>query len=300
MFKGAYISRVDYGTHPTGRSPLRRFLTLARRGAVALAVVVGCRLAGRGESQEVRSLADQMIPGRIGRPGLAYDIVWRLYVPPSYDASRSYPLLLFLHGSGALGNDNRRQVAPELARLNARLQANEPAFVLAPQCPEGHKWVTGAHKAPHLNFSQIDRPESDALKLALFLLDEIEAKYSIDRDRIYVTGHSSGAAGTWDIVSRRALDRFAAAVPVTGLGDPSRAATIAKLPIWVFHGAKDDVVPPDDDRRLYAALQSAGADVRYTEFPDANHNSWDAAYATPELWPWLFAQRRNAADARQR
>jgi predicted peptidase len=90
--------------------------------------------------------------------------------------------------------------------------------------------------------------------------------------------------------------------PLAGESDPyaTLARRLRHLPMWIFHGAKDDVVPPDDDRRLYAALQSAGADVRYTEFPDANHNSWDAAYATPELWPWLFAQRRNAADARQR
>jgi predicted peptidase len=274
---------------------VRRILALARRGVVALAVVMGCRLSGRGESQDARALADQMIGGRIGRPGLAYDIVWRLYVPPSYDASRKYPLLLFLHGSGALGDDNRRQIAPELARLHARIQAEEPVFLLAPQCPEGHKWVTGAQTAPHLNFSQKDRPESDALKLALFLLDEIEQKYSIDRDRIYVTGHSSGAAGTWDIVSRRAHDRFAAAVPVTGLGDPSRAPAIQKLPIWVFHGAKDPISPPDNAREMVAALRRLGSSIRYTEYSELGHDTLSRAYAEPELIAWLLAQRRPPA-----
>jgi predicted peptidase len=129
-----------------------------------------------------------------------------------------------------------------------------------------------------------------------------------------------GGYGTWELALMEP-QRFAALVPICGAllppreerlnlfvtplaGEPDPYATLARrlrhLPMWLFHGAKDDVVPPDDDRRIYAALQSAGADVRYTEFPDANHNSWDAAYATPELWPWLFAQRRNAADARQR
>jgi predicted peptidase len=64
------------------------------------------------------------------------------------------------------------------------------------------------------------------------------------------------------------------------------------MPMWIFHGAKDDLVPPQGDRRTFAALQAAGADVRYTEFPEANHNAWDPAYAEPALWTWLFAQRR--------
>ena len=120
--------------------------------------------------------------------------------------------------------------------------------MLAPQCPEVDKWVTGARTAPHLNFSQKDRAESDSIKLVLHLLDELEQKYSLDADRIYVTGHSSGAAGTWDIVSRRALDRLAAAIPVTGTNDPSRAFAIAKLPLWVFHGAKDEISPVQNAR----------------------------------------------------
>jgi predicted peptidase len=273
-------------------SPRQRLVALARRATFAIAVLAGCRLAGRGDSQEVRALTDQMIAGSIGKSGLAYDIVYRLYVPPSYEASRKYPLLLFLHGSGALGNDNRRQILPELAQLNSRIQAQEPVFLLAPQCPAEDKWVTGAHEAPHLNFSQETRPESDALKLVLFLLDELERKYSIDPDRIYVTGHSSGAAGTWDIISRRAHERFAAAIPVTGPGDPSRASTIATLPIWAFHGARDQISPAENSRQLVAALRALGSSVRYTEYTDIGHDTLGRAYREPELVPWLLAQRR--------
>ena len=273
-------------------------MAIGRRATVALALLAGCRLGGRGESQAARELTDQMIAGRIGRPGLAVDIVYRLYVPPGYDASRKYPLLLFLHGSGALGDDNRRQVAPELAQLNARVQAQEPAFLLAPQCPSGHKWVTGARSAPYLNFSQAERPESDPLKLVLVLLDELEQKYSLDRDRIYVTGHSSGAAGTWDIVSRRATERFAAAMPVTGVGDPARASVMAKLPIWAFHGARDEISPPQNSRQLVAALRSVGSPVRYTEYADVGHDTLGRAYSEPELVPWLLGQRRGVHSAR--
>ena len=274
------------------RSSLGRLLAVGRRVALALVVVAGCRFGGRGESQEVRALIDQMIAGRIGRPGLAYDIVYRLFVPPRYDKTKKYPLLLFLHGSGALGDDNRRHVSSELADLHARIQAKEPVFVLAPQCPTADKWVTGSKSAPHLNFSQTARAESDAIKLVLFLLDALEQKYSIDRDRIYVTGHSSGAAGTWDIVSRRALDRFAAAIPVTGTNDPTRAEVIAKLPIWAFHGAKDDVSPVTNSREMVAALRALGSPVRYTEYADLGHDTLARAYREPELVSWLLAQRR--------
>jgi predicted peptidase len=146
-----------------------------------------------------------------------------------------------------------------------------------------------------VNFSQAVRPESDAIKLVLFLLDELEGKYSLDANRFYVTGHSSGAAGTWDIVSRRATDRFAAAVPVTGTNDPSRAAAIAKLPIWAFHGAKDEVSPVSNSREMVAALRALGSPVRYTEYSDIGHDTLARAYREPDLVPWLLAQRRAAA-----
>ena len=286
-------------TEPTEEIGRRRWyravLALGRRATVALLVVAGCRGPGRGDPEGAGALLEHMIAGRIGRAGLAYDIVYRLYVPPDYDASRRYPLLVYLHGSGALGDDNRRQIGPELAGLHRRLQANEPVFVLAPQCPAVDKWVTGARTAPFLNFSQNERPEADALKLVALLLDELEQKYALDRDRIYVTGHSSGAAGTWDIVSRRGLDRFAAAVPVTGVGDPSRAPAIAKLPIWVFHGAKDEISPVKNARDMVAALRAQGSAVRYTEYADVGHDTLNRAYAERELVPWLLAQRRERA-----
>lgn len=273
------------------RSPLRRLWALGRRAAIALLVVSGCKGADRGDAA-ARALIDQMLPGRVSRGGLAYEIVYRLYVPPGYDASRRYPLLLFLHGSGALGSDNRRQVGLELAHLHARVQAKEPVFVLAPQCPVVDKWVTKSLQAPYLNFKQVDRPESDAIKLVVFLLDELAQKYPLDPQRFYVTGHSSGAAGTWDLVSRRAVDRFAAAVPVTGVGDPARSIAIAKLPLWVFHGARDAISPVKNARELVAALRAQGSAVRYTEYADLDHDTLAKAYAEPELVPWLLAQRR--------
>jgi predicted peptidase len=258
-----------------------------RRTTAALLVLAGCKSdAGREQ------LADQMIAGRIGDPAAAYELVYRLRVPPALDPARKYPLVVFLHGSGALGSDNRRQVGAELTHLDSRLQAREPVFVLAPQCPAVDKWITKAQTGPHRNYSQSDRPESDAIKLVLKLLDQLERSYPIDPDRIYVTGHSSGAAGTWDIVTRHAGYRFAAAVPVTGTNDPTRASTIATLPVWAFHGAKDETSPVENSREMVAALRTLGAPVRYTEYADLGHHTLDRAYREPELVSWLLAQRR--------
>lgn len=269
----------------------RRALALSRRAVASLLILAGCR----AESRDNRGFMEHTVADRIGSPGLAYDIVYRLYVPPQLVAGRKYPLLVFLHGSGALGNDNQRQVGSELLQLSARLQAQEPVFVLAPQCPASDKWITNARTGPYLNYDQTSRPESDAIKLVLLLLDQLEQRQPIDPDRIYVTGHSSGASGVWDIVTRRAHARFAAAVPVTGIGDPTRTRMIAKLPVWVFHGALDEISPVRNSREMVAALRALGSSVRYSEYADVGHDTLGRAYREPELVRWLLAQRRSRA-----
>jgi predicted peptidase len=97
-------------------------------------------------------------------------------------------------------------------------------------------------------------------------------------------------------IRRIKLDRDLQVTAVAGDADPyaSVAKRLREVPVWIFHGAKDDVVPPHDDRALIAAFNAVGAaDARYSELPDANHNAWDPTYAgTPQLWEWLFAQRR--------
>jgi predicted peptidase len=148
--------------------------------------------------------------------------------------------------------------------------------------------------------------------LVFATLDAATLEFHGDPDRTTLTGLSMGGYGTWEM-ALRAPGRFAALVPVCGglvhprrpsmgvsgldgLGDPyaAVAARLKDTPTWQFHGALDDVVSPDFSRRMDAALKAAGArDARLTIFPDANHNSWDAAYSQmPELWTWLFAQRR--------
>ena len=119
----------------------------------------------------------------------------------------------------------------------------------------------------------------------------MQKEYSIDPQRIYLTGLSMGGYGTWDLLARKP-DLFAAGVPVCGGGDESTAEQIANIPIWVFHGDLDSAVPVSRSRTMVEALKKAGGHPKYSEYPGVEHNSWDKAYADPELMKWLFAQKR--------
>ena len=217
---------------------------------------------------------------------------YQVFVPAAAASPGKPPVILFLHGSGERGSDNRRQVEVGLGPHVRKHAADFPAIVVFPQAPEGSEW----NQIADVTFAQ---------------LDAATREFGGDPDRTYLTGLSMGGFGAWDYALRQSY-RFAAVVPVcgglvierrpsmdvTGLeGEADPYAAVAQrlraMPVWLFHGAKDDLVPPEFSRRLAAAFKAAGArDARYTEFPDANHNSWDAAYATPELWTWLFAQRQ--------
>ena len=133
------------------------------------------------------------------------------------------------------------------------------------------------------------------------VLKRVKSKYRIDPDRVALTGISQGGHGAWYIAARNP-DVWSCVVPVCGYG---RAKTVApriwKLPVWAFHGAKDDLVDPKDDQEIVAALRDERArrglspeGAQLTMFPDANHNAWDPAYAEPALPEWILSQRRGA------
>jgi len=221
---------------------------------------------------------------------------YQVFVPRDAAATRGQlPVVLFLHGSGERGRDNRRQTQAGLGPYLRAHAADFPALVVLPQAPDGQEWA------------------GDNNRLAVAALDAAIAEFGADPDRQYLTGMSMGGYGSWNIALADPA-RFAAIVPVCGAvlapravrqslfveavadqADPyaALAARLKQTPIWIFHGALDDVVRPDDDRRLHAAFQQAGAaDVRYTEYPQGNHNAWDATYADAAMWAWLWAQRR--------
>ena len=131
------------------------------------------------------------------------------------------------------------------------------------------------------------------LQMTLAVLEQTQKQYSIDADRVYVTGLSMGGYATWDLITRFP-GKFAAAVPVCGGGDEKQASKIAMLPIWAFHGDSDTVVKTLRSRTMIQAIKDAGGSPKYTEYAGVGHNSWDKAYAEPDLLPWMFAQHRES------
>lgn len=189
-----------------------------------------------------------------------------LYLPKDYAESKeTFPLVLFLHGAGERGNDLEKVKVHGLPKL-VNQGKDFPFIVVSPQCPDLMLWNT------------------DVLSS---LLDEIETNYRVDKNRIYVTGLSMGGHGTWSLALAQP-NRFAAIAPVCGWADTSKANTISRLPIWVFHGAKDNVVPVSASEQMVAKLKEYGSEVKFTVYPDANHDSWTETYNNEELYKWFL------------
>lgn len=218
---------------------------------------------------------------------------YQVFVPDGWTAKRSWPVVLFLHGSGERGSDNRSQLSQGLPPWLMQHGKDFPAVVVIPHVPTDRDW------------------SGEIEQVALQALDDSIASRHGDRRRPYLTGLSMGGYGSWQI----GLDHpgiFAAAAIICGgirhpndlewlyvQGIPAQVADpyawvamhIGKLPVWIFNGAVDEVVPPDESHRMHAALETRRDEIRYTEFPGVGHGSWNAAYATAELWPWMFAHR---------
>ena len=221
---------------------------------------------------------------------------YRLLLPQHFDASKKYPLLLFLHGAGERGRDNEAQLSHGgLLFLNDTLRKAFPAIVVFPQCAANSYWsnvqITEDSSGNRTFVFQEGGAPTRAMAMVENLLEELQRQYKIKSDQIYVMGLSMGGMGTFEIV-RRHPDLFAAAMPICGGANTATAAQLKKPKWWVFHGAKDNVVPPHHSEDMVAALKAQNASVKFTVYPEAGHNSWDNAFAEPELLPWLFAQRK--------
>lgn len=211
---------------------------------------------------------------------------YRIHIPDRADSTGSYPLVLFLHGAGERGNDNKAQLTWGVWRfVEDSVQQDHPSIVVVPQAPKGKYWGRIDWRESLKMTNQPSKP----LALTIKLLKQLQKDYAIDTKRMYVTGLSMGGFGTWDLISRYP-DMFAAAVPVCGGGDTRQAHLLANLPIWNFHGAIDDVVPPRHSRDMIEAIQYAGGVPGYTEYPGVGHFSWIPAYREPRLVDWMFSK----------
>ena len=202
---------------------------------------------------------------------------------------KKYPLILFLHGAGERGTDNEKQIIhiKELF-LNTENRSNYQAFVVAPQCPDGKRWVEVSWS---LKSHTIPEQPSWAMKLTIKLLEELVQKLPIDTTKIYVTGVSMGGYGTWDIISRFP-EKFAAAIPICGGGDEKLAENIKDIAVWTFHGSNDKLVPVSRSRNMVNAIKNAGGTPKYSEYKGVGHGSWIRAYKEKLLLEWLFEQKK--------
>ncbi len=196
-----------------------------------------------------------------------------LYLPEDYakDPGKKWPLMLFLHGAGERGSDIEKVKLHGPPKLIAQGQ-NFPFIIVSPQCPEEGWW-----------------PRETEMLLAL--LDDIESTYNVDKKRIYLTGLSMGGFGTWEL-ARACPERFAAIAPICGGGEYYLVAPLKDVPIWTFHGAKDNVVPIRRTIEMVEALKKIKGNVKFTVYPEAEHDSWTQTYENPQLYEWFLTHEK--------
>ena len=222
---------------------------------------------------------------------------YRLLLPLNFDETQKYPVLLFLHGGGERGSDNEKQLTHGAKMfLQSRNRGAFPAIVLIPQCPEDSYWaqvdIDRSNYPIGLDF-HYEKGPTPPLNQVMELLKTYLSKSYVDINRVYIMGMSMGGMGTFEMLYRMP-DTFAAAIPICGAGVPETVLAYAKnTPLWVIHGAQDQVVGPNHSVEMVGALLKAGAHPEFTLYHNYNHNSWDGAFAEPELLPWLFSQRKS-------
>jgi predicted peptidase len=220
---------------------------------------------------------------------------YRVFVPKGWSGKKKWPVILFLHGAGERGDDNLEQTRVGIGPAILRQQDSLKSIVVMPQCPRNRWWS-----------------EPDMQAMALKSLDQTAKEFNGDAARTYLTGLSMGGYGSWTLAATNPK-KFAAIVVVCGgVRPPPRlnlpqamtgfaaeadpygavAARVGKTPVWAFHGDADLAVPVTESRNMVEALKAARGDVRYNEYPGVGHNSWDKAYAEPELFPWLMSQHK--------
>lgn len=225
---------------------------------------------------------------------------YQVFVPAHLDKRKKSPVILFLHGSGERGDDNRAQTRNGIRLLIAQDVERFPCVVVCPQCRADGFWT-----------------QPDMEEMALKALYQAVQEFNGDLSRVYLTGLSMGGYGTWDL-AQKFPDRWAAIAPCCGgivrarrngsapdegqpSGDPYApvAQKAARLPAWVFHGGADPTVPVSESRQMVALLYPLKAgmkgdlkkDLKYTEYPGVGHNSWDFAYKEPGLLPWFLSHK---------
>ncbi|MEE8452750.1 MAG: prolyl oligopeptidase family serine peptidase [Thermoguttaceae bacterium] len=250
----------------------------------ALAIVLMIALLGTAAAARAQSVPIDKFQALTHEDNDGGKLLYRLLTPANSGADKKHPLLIFLHGAGERGNDNKAQLKWG-AKFMLAAAEKHGCYVVVPQCPTGKKWA-------EVDWSQqthvMPKEPSESIRLLMEVIAGMQKKLSIDTERLYIMGLSMGGYGTWDTIQRYP-DMFAAAVPICGGGDETGADRI-KTPVWAFHGDKDGAVPVERSRKMIAAIRANGGEPKYTEYPGCGHNAWSPAMADPELPKWLFSK----------
>ncbi|MBN2138059.1 MAG: prolyl oligopeptidase family serine peptidase [Sedimentisphaerales bacterium] len=241
-------------------------------------VIGGLLLIGCAKTEKSDMKSDKVLPGQQQAQAFEKTITkqlgidYLLYLPKGYgEKEQEWPLMMFLHGAGERGDDlNKVKVhgPPKLAEGGKDLGF----IIVSPQCPRDDWWT-------------------EKTEVLINLLDEIEERYDVDASRVYLTGLSMGGYGTWTLGSAYP-ERFAAIVPICGGGKRFSGWRLKDVPVWAFHGGKDNVVPLSESEDMVKAVKQAGGDAKLTVYPDAGHDSWTATYDDPALYEWLLEHRK--------
>ena len=188
-------------------------------------------------------------------------------LPTSYHQKNTWPLIVFLHGSGKRGNDPKK-LDKYLDFFESYWGKELPAVLVMPQCRSEQRW------------------EADDIRALVTIIDQ---QYHVDSNRVYLMGSSMGGFGAWRTAAAYP-DFFAAIIPISGGESIDLADRLLKCLPWAFHGSSDHVVPVERTTDLVEAIRLAGGDPKLTLYPEQRHDIVGLAFSTPELWHWLFEQ----------
>lgn len=223
-------------------------------------------------------------------------ISYRILFPENFNPAQKYPIIFFLHGSGERGSNNESQlVHGGKLFLKEEVRKNFPAIVVFPQCPANDYWANvniSSNEQGKRRFSFVEGGKPTKAMKALNRMVKVFLKKSfVNKSQVYVGGLSMGGMGTFELL-RRQRKTFAAAIAICGGDNTNNIEKYKTVPLWIFHGGKDDVVDPAFSIAISERLKTVGDEVKFTLYPLANHNSWDSAFAEPDLLPWLFRHKR--------